>query len=59
MARDFSERGTEWLFGKVIEKLGETMVKVELDDGRIWRRHLDHVIRSQIGMRSHTNASTT
>ena len=32
----------------MIEKLGEAMVKVELDDGRIWRRHLDHVTRSQI-----------
>ena len=34
--------------------MGETMVKVELDDRRIWRRHLDRVVRSQIGMRSHT-----
>ena len=47
MARDFSTDGRKWLFGKVIEKLGEAMVKVELDDGRIWR-HLDHVTRSQI-----------
>ena len=49
MARDFSTGGRKWLFGKVIEKLGGAMVKVELDDGRIWHRHLDHVTRSQIG----------
>ena len=36
-----------WLPGTVMECEGETAVKLRLDDGRIWRRHLDHVIASQ------------
>ena len=50
MAHDFTAgNGQKWVFGKVIEKIGETMVQLELNDGRIWCRHLDHIVRSQIG----------
>lgn len=40
--------GATWLPGIVIRCEGETAVKIKLDDGRIWRHHLDHVITSQV-----------
>ena len=35
--------GLTWLTGVVIEVDG-TSVRVRLEDGRLWRRHLDHVV---------------
>ena len=60
MARDFTAgNGKKWVFGKVTEKIGETMVKLELDDGRTWCRHLDHIVRSQIGRTTTLPSSTS
>ena len=47
MARNFAP-GVKWIPGTVVEKEGGVMVKVKLDDGRIWRRHIDHVVRSAV-----------
>ncbi len=47
MGRNFAA-GPKWLPGKVVEREGETMVKLKLDDGRTWRRHVDHVLQSQL-----------
>ena len=47
MAKNFAA-GTRWLPGKIIKLEGNTMVKIELDDGRIWRRHMDHIIRTTL-----------
>ena len=38
--------GTKWVPGVVKNLVGKTMVAVELDDGRIWRHHIDHIIQS-------------
>ena len=35
--------GLTWLPGVVIEVDG-TLVRIRLEDGRLWRRHLDHVV---------------
>ena len=47
MAKNFAA-GTRWLPGKIIKLEGNTMVEIKLDDGRIWRRHMDHIIRTTI-----------
>lgn len=38
--------GTKWVPGVVKNLVGKMMVAVELDDGRIWHHHIDHVIQS-------------
>ena len=43
-----------WIPGWVIEREGGTMLKVRLDDGRMWRRHLDHLIRSPLTVNPET-----
>ena len=46
MARNFGSRN-KWLPGKIVSKEGRNVVNIELNDGRIWRRHIDHVIVSK------------
>ena len=46
MARNFGS-GNKWLPGKIVSKEGRNVVNIELNDGRIWRRHIDHVIVSK------------
>ena len=43
MAHNFGS-GNKWLPGKIVSKEGRNVVNIELTDGRIWRRHIDHVI---------------
>lgn len=50
VCRNFMD-GPKWVPGEVIERDTTTSVKVRLDDGRIWRRHLDHVLLSQVTTR--------
>ncbi len=45
MAHNFAA-GVMWLPGRIVENPTGNIVKVKLDDGRIWRRHLDHVVKS-------------
>ena len=33
----------KWLFGKVIEQSGQLHFKIRLDDGRIWKRHINQM----------------
>lgn len=47
MGRNFMS-GPGWLPGTIIECEGATVVKLRLDDGCIWRRHLDHVIACKL-----------
>ena len=47
MGRNFAA-GPRWLPGTVLECEGNTAVQIKMDDGRIWRRHLDHVILSEV-----------
>ena len=46
MGRNFAD-GPKWLPGKVL-KGEKTIVKVKLDEGRIWHRHVDHLFPSQV-----------
>lgn len=41
-ARNFA-RGSQWLPGVIKGKHGPLSYEIELSDGRIWRRHVDHV----------------
>lgn len=41
-ARNFAS-GPKWLFGTVEEKTGPVSYTVRLEDGRLWRRHVDHI----------------
>lgn len=41
--RDFLSRDI-WKFGKIVEKVGKLRYTVRLDDGRIWERHIDHIV---------------
>ena len=35
--------GPAWLPGKIVQKLGPLTYIVDVSDGRIWKRHVDHV----------------
>ncbi|XP_055585220.1 uncharacterized protein K02A2.6-like [Uranotaenia lowii] len=41
-ARDFLG-SSKWQFGTVTERMGKLHYMVELDDGRIWKRHVDQL----------------
>nr|XP_029719798.1 uncharacterized protein K02A2.6-like [Aedes albopictus] len=41
-ARDFLG-SSKWQFGTVKERLGKLHYMIELDDGRIWKRHVDQI----------------
>ena len=41
-ARDFLSP-SKWKFGSISEKLGKLHYMEELDDGRIWKRHVDQL----------------
>ena len=40
--------GPKWVPGIVVECEGNSNIKMRLDDGRIWRRHVDHVVTTQV-----------
>ena len=40
-------RGERWLSGLIKSKKGPLTYEVELDDGRIIKRHIDHIIKRQ------------
>ncbi|XP_062537956.1 uncharacterized protein K02A2.6-like [Armigeres subalbatus] len=41
--RDFLS-SSKWKFGRIAEKVGKLRYAVRLDDGRIWERHIDHIV---------------
>ena len=41
-ARDFLD-SEKWKYGYVVEKLGKLHYNVQLDDNRIWKRHIDQL----------------
>jgi len=45
MAKNFAT-GAHWFPGIILAKEGHSMFRVKLDDGRIWHRHSDHLIKS-------------
>ncbi|KAF2881215.1 hypothetical protein ILUMI_24961, partial [Ignelater luminosus] len=38
----------KWVFGKVLERLGKLHYRVILYDGRVWKRHVDQILKSLI-----------
>ncbi|XP_011859462.1 PREDICTED: uncharacterized protein K02A2.6-like [Vollenhovia emeryi] len=40
--RDYTGK-TKWLFGNIVEQIGELHFKIRLDDGRVWKRHVNQV----------------
>lgn len=44
----------KWEFGVVVRKLGKLNYEIQLDDGRIWKRHIDQI--RQIGGNRKTDA---
>ena len=50
MARDI--RSQRWLFGVTVraERNGLKSYVVQLDGGRVWKRHVDHLRRSKVGI---------
>nr|XP_029714366.1 uncharacterized protein K02A2.6-like [Aedes albopictus] len=34
----------KWQFGRIVSKEGKLRYQVQLDDGRLWERHVDHIV---------------
>ena len=51
-------RAQQWLFGTIAERSGPKSYVIQLDDGRIWKRHLDHLRRSEIPEKAPTPSVT-
>lgn len=47
-ARDYLSASEKWRFGVVSEKIGRLHYLVKLDDGRIWKRHIDQLRQGPI-----------
>ena len=41
-------RALRWLFGTVVERTGPKSYVIQLEDGRVWKRHVDHLRRSEV-----------
>ena len=48
LIRDFPSIKIKWLIGKIMHRSGPMSYNIEFNDGRIARRHIDH-IRTYIG----------
>ena len=48
MAQDI--RSQRWLFGVTAERNGPKSYVMQLDVGRVWKRHVDHLRRSEVGV---------
>ena len=35
--------GTDWVPGTIAQKLGPLMYIVDVSEGRVWKRHVDHI----------------
>lgn len=43
--REYLDKKTKWRFGYVIRKLGKLHYEVKLDNGKIWKRHVNQIKR--------------
>jgi len=41
--REYLDKNVKWRFGKIIEKLGKLHYRIKLNDGRIWKRHVNQM----------------
>ncbi|XP_018400904.1 PREDICTED: uncharacterized protein K02A2.6-like [Cyphomyrmex costatus] len=37
----------KWKFGKIIQRIGKLHYSIRLEDGRVWERHVDQILRSK------------
>lgn len=42
-SRDYCTKDVKWKFGNIVEKLGKLHYLIKLDDGRIWKRHINQI----------------
>ena len=56
IARNFGSKN-KWLPGKIVSKEERNVVNIELTDGSIWRRYIDHVIVSKTQEKNNENFS--
>lgn len=43
LVRDYSNKNSKWQFGTIKERLGKLHYVIKLDDGRVWKRHIDQI----------------
>ena len=48
LIKNFNNTGPKWLQGHIIQPVGPLSYLVKLADGRIFRRHVDHLQKSSI-----------
>lgn len=41
--REYLDKNIKWRFGSVVTRLGKLHYEVRLDDGRVWKRHLNQI----------------
>lgn len=56
--RDYLSK-VKWRYGTVEKICGELHYDVKLDDGRMWRRHLDQIRKSAVNENTNANSDTT
>ncbi|XP_058816399.1 uncharacterized protein K02A2.6-like [Topomyia yanbarensis] len=52
-ARDFLSSSEKWRFGVVAEKMGKLHYMIKLNDGRMWKRHVDQLKPGPLIRRAH------
>ena len=46
-ARNYADRNIKWKFGKIIRKEEAVIYKILMDNGVIWRRHVNEILRTK------------
>jgi len=41
--REYLDKIVKWRFGKIIEKLGKLHYRIKLNDGKVWKRHVNQM----------------
>ena len=55
--RDFRDKAAKWISGVVLQSVGPLSYMIQLDDGTLWKRHVDH-IRQRV-VKPPTSSSTS
>ena len=43
MVRSYRDDDTSWISGNIVQQKGDVTFMVELEDGIIWKRHVDQL----------------
>ena len=43
MVKNFSSSGPNWILGTIAQKQGPLTYLVDVSNGRLWKRHVDHI----------------